>query len=139
MSGALPVPDDVLQETVELVRKYGDTSKASRAANIPRTTLQRRMQMAAKRGFFGFDPVLPGFHIKQTSAQFNSEGVKEKEWVQQKPAPGEVFEVPDGHVIRGVSAYVDQDQRIIGQWIKTKTDGESVDWCEVFKGAFAEY
>ena len=136
---AHPLSDDDLREAVELVNLHGGISQAARAADMPRSSFSHRYRMAAAKGLMGFAPVLPGFQIKKTSVQLGPDGEKQKEWIQQHPEPGEPFAVPDGHVVRGVSALVDRDDRVINKWVKTKVDGDSVDWVEVFKTAFAEY
>src|SRR5690606_14681145 len=38
--------------------------------------------------------------------------------------PGEPFQLPDGHAVKGVSALVDADGRVIQQWVKTREEDE---------------
>ena len=81
----------------------------------------------------GTKPVLPGFVIK-TIATKGQDGA----WIKQGREPGEVFEAPSAHVVKGVSALVDGDGRTLAKWIKTSLDASSVDYVEAIKGAFAE-
>lgn len=41
---------------------------------------------------------------------------------QRGMAYGEEFIIPDGHVVKGVSALIDQDNHIVAQWVKTRED-----------------
>jgi hypothetical protein len=131
--------DEVLRETVAAVRQHGGIAQAARAIDVPFTTVWRRYHQAAARGFLGFDPVLPGFQIKQTSIQRDAKGNKQKEWIQQKPEPGAAFELPHGHIVKGVSALVDKDERVTAKWIKTRVDAVTPDLVEALKTAFADY
>jgi hypothetical protein len=68
----------------------------------------------------GTKPVLPGFRLTKTTAVTNEDGDVVREFIQQRPAIGESFEVPDGHSVKGVSALVDATGRTIQQWVKTR-------------------
>ncbi len=116
--------DAELLESVALIEKYGTPMEAAR--HIPHgqeCTLRRHRNEAARRGLLGTSPVLPGYHIHKTSAQLGPDGELQREWIQQKPEPGEAFEVPAGHVVKGESALLDADGRVIQKWVKTK-EGE---------------
>lgn len=107
--------DEELLETLKLIADNGgNVSAASRASGISRATLQGRQAQAALRGLLGFDPVLPGFEVKQTSAKVDGA------WVKQVRESGEEFEPLPGHVVKGESALVDQDGRVRAKWVKTK-------------------
>lgn len=67
----------------------------------------------SERGLNGYDPVIPGFAIKQISSQDGDA------WIKQTRAPGEVFQLPQGQAIKGVSALVDPNGRELVKWIKT--------------------
>jgi hypothetical protein len=88
---------------------------------------------------FGTKPVLPGFEIKQTSTQLGADGSLEREWIQQKPQAGEVFVVPAGHVIKGVSSLLDQEGREIQKWVKTREGVDPASAVETIKAAFEGY
>lgn len=76
---------------------------------------------AAERGLLGYEPVLPGFKINRTSARYDKAGRLAGQTVTQTRAHGDRFEVPEGQVVKGVSAFVDANGREIAKWVKTKT------------------
>lgn len=120
-----PYSDHVLWEAYELVTRYGTVGIAARQEGLSDTTLRRkynRFVQKAERGDFGTEPVIPTFRVSQTTAVLDADGNLEREFIQQKPARGDQFEVPDGQVIKGVSALVDSEGREIIKWIKTKED-----------------
>lgn len=133
-----PLSDEVLQEAVSLKEELG-TTKAAAKIGISENAFKNRLKRAAERGFAGFSPVLPGFRVSRTSTTYGADGDVKSESIQQKPELGEEFAVPNGHVVKGVSALVDPDGRIVQQWIKTRTDEYAVDWAETFKAAFVDF
>lgn len=92
----------------------------------------------ARRGELGTAPVLPGYVISSTTAQKDSDGNLEREWVTQSRAPSaERFEVPAGQRVKGISALVDGQGRELVKWIKT--DEERItpaDMVEAIRAAF---
>lgn len=128
--------DEILTQTAQAYREHGSEPKAAAALGIPRPTFQCRLQTAAQRGFLGTEPVLPGYAIKKTSRQTGPNGELQKQWVQQGPAPGEKFEVPEGHAIKGVSALLDADGRTVQQWVKTASEKQTQDVIAAIKDAF---
>lgn len=116
---SVPISDEVAQDAVTLLQTHGNQTAAATAAGIARSTFQNRLHRAAERGFAGTRPVLPGYAIKKTSTQLGPDGELQREWVQQTKAPGEAFEVPAGHTVKGVSAYLDGQGQVLGQWVKT--------------------
>jgi hypothetical protein len=135
---APPLSDEEIIETINTVREYGSIYGTAKATGIPRGTIQARLKTAALRGLLDTKPTLPGFVLKQTSTQYDEHGRRKKEWIQQKPEPGEEFEVPEGHTVRGVSALVDSEGRAIQQWIKTRAD-QNPQFLEAIKAAFDTY
>lgn len=133
------IPDETLQETVLAKAEHESIRETARVLGINRSTLRVRLKRAAERGLLPTDPVMPGFRISRTAHTFDGEGNLRSESIQQKPELGEAFEVPPAHVIKGVSALVDPDGRIIQQWIKTKTDSVVPDLVAALKEAFASY
>lgn len=115
-----PHTQEQLRWALEVVTAHGGSvSAAARTVGMARQTLDSQYQKAkvlALAGAFGTDPVTPGFEISRIS-----EGPRGKT-IEQRPARGEQFAVPDGHAIKGVSAFVDADGRTIGKWIKTSED-----------------
>jgi len=112
-----------LAEIDALIAEHGSIRAAAKAIGIAPPSLRgRRVRAiaASERGENGTLPLIPGFALSRTSAQFGPRGELQKEWVSQKPAPVEIFEAPPDHAIKGVSALVDANGRTIQQWIKTR-------------------
>jgi hypothetical protein len=108
---------------------------------IARSTAQGRilavLRNDARKGEMGFSPVLPGFSIKQISTSTKTGDA----WVKQTIEPGDVFDPPEGHVVKGVSALVDADGRVTAKWIKTTSDN-SVDptaFAAALETAFSDF
>lgn len=93
----------------------------------------------AEVGRLGFDPVLPGYRVSRTAVEQDGDGEVTRRWIEQKPERGEVFELPVGQVVKGVSALVDEDGRTIAKWIKTREDHGVVDLIEAVRDAFGSY
>jgi hypothetical protein len=114
-----PLSDEVLAATVETYRANGGNQvQTADALGLSRGGLQTRLRIAARRGLLGTEPVMPGYYISQTTTTPNG-----GKFIQQKPEPGEEFTVPAGHIVKGVSAYLDEDGRVRAQWVKTR-EGE---------------
>ena len=113
-----------------------------RSLDMTRDTIRNHLKKAelyhARMGHSGFSPVLPGFEITKTSEGTTLEDGT-KIWVTQKPERGEVFEMPAGHKLKGVSALVDGEDRVHFKWIKTKENENGVDFEQVIKDAFESY
>ena len=121
-----------------LIAEHGSGRRTAAFLGVNESSLRTRLLRArieeieqSESGFNGTWPVLPGFAIKSTSTQMNADGDIEREWVQTTKAPGDQFEVPEGHDIKGVSALLDQNGRTIQQWVKTKES--PVNPHEIFK------
>lgn len=118
--------DDLLEETVKaFLANNENQTHTAHALGVSRSTLQWRLAKAAEKGMLGTRSVLPGFKIKQTSEQLGPDGEVQKQWVKQAPA-GEEFTVPEGHVVKGVSALTDAHGNVIQQWVKTRVDDSTV-------------
>ncbi len=134
-----PLSDDVLQETIAAYQASGNNQvKTAQALGISRGALQQRLIVAARRGLMGTSPVLPGFAINKTSTQLGPSGELQREWIQQAPEAGDSFVVPAGHMVKGVSALVDANNRVVQQWIKTKEETQT-DLIAAIKQEFAAY
>lgn len=130
-----PIPDETLIETVASYRAHFNNQAATAASlGIARQTLQNRLKRAAERGLLGPAETLPGYAIKSIASKAD-----DGSWIKQTKAPGEVWEVPAGHSVKGVSALVDADGRVIQQWQKTRLEPSAFDVAEVLKSAFADY
>lgn len=127
------------EELGQTVAAYEANDRSQRATalslGIARSTLQDRLKRAAERGLMGTEPVLDGFAIKSIASK-----TEDGAWVKQTKAPGEVFEMAPGQELKGVSAFVDPDRRIIGQWLKTgPATPQAADIVETLKSAFVGY
>jgi hypothetical protein len=112
-----PLSEELAKQAVEAFREHGSQAAAATALGLPRQTFVSRLKVAAERGLMGTSPVLPGFAIKSVASKVGDA------WVKQTKAPGDAFEVPAGHVVKGVSALVDSEGRVIQSWQKTTQDG----------------
>lgn len=129
---AAPLSDELAREAVEAVARFGDKAKAARGLGVAPGTFDKRHAIGIRRGFGGTAPVMPGFEITRVTNTPNGD------YIQQKPERGEEFAVPDGHVVKGISALVDADGRTIQQWVKTREDGAHV-VLDAIKAAFEAY
>ena len=114
-----PLTDEQIAEAVQAMQEHGNQVAAAKALGLARSTLQARLRRAAERGLLGTKPVLPGFAIKSIASKQGDA------WIKQTKAPGEVFELPAGQVVKGVSALVDGQGREVAKWIKTTADAEA--------------
>lgn len=110
--------EEELLRRVAAYHEHGSQRLAAVALGIGKSTMGDSMKLAAERGMLGTRPVLPGFAIKSVASK---EG---DAWIKQTKAPGEVFEVPAGQKVKGVSALVDAQGREVAKWVKTTADAE---------------
>lgn len=118
----VPLSDELAQEAADAFQLHGTKLGAAKALGLDRSTFRSRLKRAAERGLLGTEPVLHGFRLSKSTAVYDKDGNLEREFVQQKPEHGGEFEVPAGHVVKGVSALLDPDGREIVKWIKTRED-----------------
>lgn len=123
-----------IERAAKAIAQHGTKQAAAKALGIPVSTLKSRLKLAARKGLLPFTPSpMEGFEIAQVSAK---EG---DAWVKQKPEHGEVFQLPKGHVLKGVSALIDSDGREIAKWVKSREGVDSVTLVDAVKLAMAEY
>lgn len=136
-----PISEESICETIRIYRENGyNQSATALAMGIARTSVQHRLRRAAERGLLGFDPVLLGFAIKQISTQEDAQGNIKSRSIQQVKEPGEIFEVPTGHCVKGVSTLVDAEGRAVQTWIKTREnsiDPEQI--CKDLEAHFSDF
>lgn len=118
--------DEELAEIVSAVDSCaGVKTEAAKKLGVSVDRVRRGMKRAAERGLTGFKPVMEGFRVSQVTTDESGKPIA----IQQKPEHGDVFQVPDGHYIKGVSALLNPDGEKIIEWVKTaKEDVESVAW-----------
>lgn len=112
----------------------------SDVADSVKEILRRR---AAERGYFGVSPIpiAEGYITAGTTTIFDGDGNVKRHTVATKRDRGEVHEVREGHAVKGESAFVDADGRVIAKWVKTaKAHERSVeDVVAACKAAFDSY
>lgn len=118
----MKLPTEELRRRADAYREHGTLVKAAAALGIGKSALAESIKRAAEAGLLGTEPVLPGFRISRIS------NTPSGTFIQQAPERGDRFEVPTGHVVKGVSALVDAEGRVIQQWQKTavETEGQLV-------------
>jgi hypothetical protein len=114
----MPLPMEALRRRADAYKEHGTLKKAAAALGIKKSALSESLRRAAEAGLLGTEPVLPGFRISKIS------NTPSGTFIQQAPERGERFEVPAGHVVKGVSALVDAEGRVIQQWQKTAVEQE---------------
>lgn len=113
--------DELAKQAADVYRAAGNhvTKASSDALGIPYDTLKSRVKVAASRGLLiDHPPAMPGFRVTRVN-----DGPAGKS-IEQKPEHGEAFEMPAGHVVKGVSALLDADGNKIVEWVKTTQDAE---------------
>jgi hypothetical protein len=142
----IALTDDQVEQTIAAVAKHRRPDGSinwfatAKELGLGRSTVQHRVASLAKQGRMGFEPVLPSFIIRRVSTQHDETGKVVKRFVQQGPAPGKAFSVPAGHQIKGVSALLDADNRIVAQWVKTNKDAErQAELIDAIKATFDGY
>jgi transposase len=113
-----PVSDEDLAATVAAYTACDrNQSATAKAMGLARETVQSRLRRAAEKGMLLEHPAaMPGFAIKSVAAKVGDA------WVKQTKEPGEVYAPIDGHAIKGESALVDAEGRVIQKWVKTRED-----------------
>ena len=131
-----PLADETLQAAVAALKACDNNqTRAAVSLRLDRSTFRHHLKAAALRGLMlDHPPAMPGFRISQVT-----DGPAGKS-VQQKPEHGGAFEVPKGHVVKGVSALLNADGDKIIEWIKTKEGQfDPLALAESLKDAFREY
>lgn len=128
----MPLPIEELRRRADAYKEHGTLVKAAAALGIGKSALAESVKRAAEAGLLGTEPVLPGFRISRIS------NTPSGTFIQQAPERGDRFEVPAGHVVKGVSALVDAEGRVIQQWQKTAVERSPVDIAAVLKEAFRD-
>lgn len=130
-----PLSRDLAQEAVAALDAHmGNKTNAAASLGLPRQTYESRLRVAARYGLMGFKPVPEGFEVSRISSGPNGEHV------QMRPERGPDWQQPEGHTVKGVSALLDGEGRVVQQWVKTRADGPSVEaLADAVRAAFADY
>jgi hypothetical protein len=136
-----PYTEEVLQEAAALRLSGLSIVKCAEQAGCAKSTMESRLKTAALRGMLlAQKPAMDGMRISQVSEQQDADGNVKARSVQQKPEHGGQFEIPNGHVVKGVSALLNADGAEIVKWIKTKEGAVTLDSAiETIQSAFSSY
>lgn len=131
--------DELAQAAADACR--GDGGKvlqvtASRLG-LPLATYKSRVKVATERGMLlDLKPAMPGFRVSQLTTLPDG-----KQSIQQRPEHGEVFEIPAGLRLKGVTALVDAEGRVMHKHVMAR-EGAGRDVLQVadlLKKAFDGY
>lgn len=116
---APPLSDDLAREAAAAYRAANNkaTNETAARLGLPYNTYRSRLKVAAERGMLLETEAMPGFRVAQVSTLPNG-----SQSIQQKPEHGGPFEMPPGHVVKGISTLVAPDGSKIVEWIKTSQD-----------------
>lgn len=114
-----------LQLAVAAYQQHGTKQAAADSLGWTRSKMRRHLHRAAERGLLGPAETLPGYRIDSLTT------TPAGTYVKQRKEHGDKWQVPEGHAVRGVSALVDAEGRIIQQWQKTAKEAESREAIEL--------
>lgn len=128
------ITDEDIQAAADAYTVAGSIRATMPVLGLSYGATQERIKRAAERGLLGPADTLPGFAIKSVASK-----AADGSWIKQTKEAGEQFTPPDGHSVKGVSALVDADGRIVQQWVKTRETPSAIDIAETLKAAFIDY
>lgn len=129
-----PISEEEARRTIDAYEAAGrSVAIAARTLGIHRKTCHSRIKKFTEQGRLGYRPVMEGFVVKTVSSRVGDA------WVKQAREPGEVFEAPANHAIKGVSALLDPDGREMMKWVKTRLEPSAIGVAETLKAAFEGY
>lgn len=133
------LPDDIVDERVAAYRANENNCRlTARQLGIDPKTLRDTLKTAALRGLLlDHPPAMPGFRIAQVTTAPDG-----KQHIQQKPEFGEVFEVPAGLRVKGITALVDgATGRVMHKHVMAREGGgpDAAEIAATLKDAFADY
>lgn len=129
----IALSNETLAEAVATRAAHPSSRAAAEALGIPATTLKNRLYRAAERGLMGYSPIMPGFSVKSVSSKDGDS------WIRQTKEHGAEYQTPDGHSIKGESALIDAEGRIIQRWVKTRNEYSPEGVIDLLKSAFEDY
>lgn len=117
-----PLSDELAQQAADAFRQHGRKHLAAEALGLNKRTYLSRLKHAAQRGMLlDQAPAMPGFRVSRVNDGPHGQSI------EQRPEHGDEFEIPAGHLIKGISTLVDPDGREIIKWVKTAQDAEQRD------------
>lgn len=114
---------ELYERAVELYAELGSQRKVAKEMGVAQSTVNLYLRRASELGMNGTEPLLEGFRITKTSAQYR-DGRLVAESIQQKPDSGEPEDIPSDHVVKGMSILTDGAGRVISKWTKTSKSDE---------------
>ena len=108
------------------------------------TALDYRFRLAAQKGEIGGPPIPPnavppiGFGITHNFGVYDGKGNLKLQSIKTRREPGEIFDPLPGHVVKGESALLDPDGRLLAKWVKTR-EGAGEGLVDALRETFAEY
>ena len=138
-----PLTDEQLHEAVNAWRETilpelprGNVLQAANAIGLSKNAMNNRLRHAAQRGLIPLDKHTPGFIVKRFSETTDKNGEVVRQSVVMAPEAGGKFNLPQGHLIKGVSALMDGQGNVQAQWVKTSAERSPEATAETIKAAF---
>jgi predicted phosphodiesterase len=137
--------DDELRERLEIYKRLGNNGEATaRELGMDGSVMRYTLKIAAQRGLLlDHAPAMPGFRISQVSEierEDKDGNVSRAKSIQQRPEHGEVFEIPAGLKLKGVTALVDSDGRVMHKHVMAREDtSQAPDLVAAIHQEFSQY
>ncbi len=132
-----PLSDDIARAAVDAFKAHGRNYLAAKALAITESTFRSRLKVAAERGMMlDHAPAMPGFRISQVTTR--PDGATS---IQQRPEHGEVFDIPAGLRLKGVTALVDAEGRVMHKHVMAREGSgpSATEIAEALKASFANW
>lgn len=129
-----PISDEDIEAAIAAVRQHGGQHAAAAALGWHRSRVQRCIRRGAERGMLGPEQTKPGYVLKSIASK-----AADGSWIKQVREHGEEYAVPEGHSVKGESALVDAEGRVIQKWVKTREDGGASNMLAALESAIASY
>jgi hypothetical protein len=129
--------------------EMGAVGAAARALGTDHSTVTHRLRKA--QALYQLEPdwslyeplprgALPGFEVRAVTTRTDKRGDFAGETITQGPERGKVFEVPEGHSVKGLSTLVGPDGRTVAQWVKTGAGPvDPAAYCKELEEHFAKF
>jgi len=126
----------------DAVKKHGSQRAAARALGMPESTLRLQLQDAMNKPGVRKIPdvqVPEAFVVKRHTIAYDKDGAVHRQAIQTTAAPGEKFETLPGHVIKGESALLDPEGKVLAKWVKTRDGAIGSGLVEALQAAFEKF
>jgi hypothetical protein len=139
----MPTPSIPVELAQEALAAFHDAGKvksfAAASLGLNRNTYYGRLNAAVEYGLCQkCDIASPVTAARLHTVRTDRNGQIIGESVTLGRPPGPTFEPLPGQIVKGESAYVDAEGRIVGRWIKTG-NGPAVDWAGALKDALSSF